>query len=102
MAPEVAEQNGDITSYNIHISSALEQARHVNTNVTVFAVTGLRAYTNYSFVVQAVNSEGVGPNSSTIVNRTFEAGKMLVPHKTSNQRLGSVFNDRAPMLSLLC
>lgn len=79
----MAEQNGNITSYNIHISSTLEQARHVNTNATTFAVTGLQAYTNYSFTVQAVNSEGVGPNSSAVVNKTYEAGKMLVPQKTT-------------------
>ncbi len=38
-------------------------------------ITGLQAYTNYSFAVQAVNVAGIGPYSSIVTNRTFEAGK---------------------------
>ena len=79
--PKPAEQNGEITSYSIHISSssAPEQARQVNTttNATAVLITGLQAYTNYSFMVQAVNAGGVGPYSSVVANKTFEAGKLL-------------------------
>ncbi len=45
-----------------------------------FPITGLQAYTNYSFAVQAVNVEGIGPNSSIVTNRTFEAGKFALPY----------------------
>lgn len=80
MPPKADEQNGEITRYDIHIgSSALEQAIHVTTttNATTLAVTDLQAYTNYSFMVRAVNAGGIGPYSSAVANNTFEAGKLL-------------------------
>ena len=39
-------------------------------------VTGLEKYTLYEFQVLAYTSVGDGPNSSTIVERTKEDGKM--------------------------
>ena len=44
-------------------------------NSTTFPITGLQAYTNYEFLLQAVNDIGVGPDSSRVSSRTFEAGK---------------------------
>lgn len=46
------------------------------TNATTFPVTGLQAYTDYSFMVQAANNKGNGPLSISVTNRTFEAGKL--------------------------
>ena len=78
MPPKADEQNGEITRYDIHIgSSALEQAITTTTNATTFPVTYLQAYTNYSFMVRAVNAGGIGPYSSAVANNTFEAGKLL-------------------------
>ena len=81
MPPKADEQNGEITSYNIKLNSNdLTQARNVSTttNATTLPITGLQAYTNYSFMVQAVNEGGIGPYSSLVANRTFEAGNQYV------------------------
>ena len=80
MPPKVAEQNGVITRYNIHISSSvLQNSALLNTlgNITVLIIPGLQAYTNYSFMVQAATDGGIGPYSSAVTNQTFEAGKIL-------------------------
>ena len=45
-------------------------------NSTTLAITGLQAYTNYEFKLRAVNIIGVGPYSSPVGSRTFEAGEM--------------------------
>ena len=42
-----------------------------------YNATGLRPYTNYTFQMQALNVMDVGPNSSTVMNATFQAGKWI-------------------------
>ena len=41
-------------------------------------VTGLEKYTDYEFEVLAYTSVGDGPNSSSIIERTKEDGKIYV------------------------
>ena len=78
LPPSVNQQNGEIRRYNIEICDDDPfWYRTINTknNSTTLVITGLKAYTNYIFQVQAVNDEeGVGPYSSPIMSRTFEAG----------------------------
>ena len=73
----VDQQNGVIRSYNIKIRGGDVIYPTINTksNSTTFPITGLQAYTNYEFMLQAVNDIGVGPYSSRVSSRTFEAGK---------------------------
>ena len=77
MPPEPKEQNGPITGYNIFVKSDGEPKKHfqVTAGMMAYNATGLRPYTNYTFQVQALNIMGVGPNSSTVMNATFQAGK---------------------------
>ena len=53
---------------------ALYTTINTKNNSTTLPITGLQAYTNYRFELQAVNDEGVGPYSSPVISRTFEAG----------------------------
>ena len=79
LPPNVEEQNGKITSYNIKMTSnTVEKARNVSTmtNATTFAFSRLRPYTSYSFMVRAVTKGGVGPFSHVASNTTLEAGKV--------------------------
>ena len=43
---------------------------------TVFVVTGLEPYTNYSVKVQACTSEGCGPFSNEILTTTLQEGEI--------------------------
>ena len=78
----VDQQNGVIRSYNIKIRGGDVIYPTINTksNSTTFPITGLQAYTNYEFMLQAVNDIGVGPYSSRVISRTFEAGKRDLIH----------------------
>ena len=51
----------------------------MTSNTTALPVADLQAYTNYSFMVRAVNYAGIGPYSRIVTNRTFEAGKFDLP-----------------------
>ena len=77
MPPEAEEQNGPITGYNIFVKGDGERTKHFKGTADMMAynATGLRPYTNYTFQMQALNVMGVGPNSSTVMNATFQAGK---------------------------
>jgi len=73
----VDQQNGEIRRYNIKIRGDdpfWHTTINTKNNLTTLLITGLQAYTNYKFEVQAVNDEGVGPYSSPVISRTFEAG----------------------------
>jgi len=72
----VDQQNGEIRRYNIKIRGDdpfWHTTINTKNNLTTLLITGLQAYTNYKFEVQAVNDEGVGPYSSPVISRTFEA-----------------------------
>jgi len=73
LPPRADQQNGEIRSYTIKMRG--DDLLYTMNNSTTLPVTGLQAYTNYTFFVRAVNDKGVGPYSSPIINRTFEAGK---------------------------
>ncbi|XP_044179417.1 receptor-type tyrosine-protein phosphatase S-like isoform X10 [Acropora millepora] len=75
MPPEPEEQNGPITGYNIFVKGDSESTKHfkVTAGMMAYNATGLRPYTNYTFQMQALNVMGVGPNSSTVMNTTFQA-----------------------------
>ncbi|XP_067022800.1 receptor-type tyrosine-protein phosphatase delta-like isoform X6 [Acropora muricata] len=75
MPPQPEEQNGPITGYNIFVKGDGEPKKHfkVTAGMMAYNATGLRPYTNYTFQMQALNVMGVGPNSSTVMNTTFQA-----------------------------
>ena len=79
MPPEPKEQNGPITGYNIFVKGVSEPTKHfkVSAGMMSYNATGLMPYTNYTFQIQALNVMGVGPNSSTVMNTTFQAGKSI-------------------------
>ncbi|KAL9967588.1 hypothetical protein ACROYT_G025850 [Oculina patagonica] len=76
LPPRIDQQNGVITHYKIRVST--NNPMHLmmlrtTADTRTLPITGLQAYTNYSFAVQAVNVAGIGPYSSIVTNRTFEA-----------------------------
>ncbi|XP_044179418.1 receptor-type tyrosine-protein phosphatase S-like isoform X11 [Acropora millepora] len=75
MPPEPEAQNGPITGYSIFVKGDSESTKHfkVTAGMMAYNATGLRPYTNYTFQMQALNVMGVGPNSSTVMNTTFQA-----------------------------
>ena len=77
LPPSKDQQNGEITSYRIKMRGSDPSYTVINTqnNSTTFPITGLQAFTDYEFILQALNDKGVGPLSPPVVNRTFEAGK---------------------------
>ena len=79
MPPEPEEQNGPTTGYNIFFKGESEPTKHfkVSAGMMAYNATGLRPYTNYTFQIQALNAIGVGPNSSTVMNTTFQAGRSI-------------------------
>ena len=79
MPPEPEEQNGPITGYSIFVKGDSESTKHfkVTAGMMAYNATGLRPHTNYTFQVQAFNVMGVGPNSSTVMNTTFQAGRSI-------------------------
>lgn len=82
LSPSIDQQNGEIISYNIRLrgKDSLQTVINTKNNLTTLPITGLQAYTNYEFVIQAVNDVGVSPYSSPVTSRTFEAGKRDLIH----------------------
>ncbi len=67
---ECADRNGDITSYSVRygLSSTPSSDRSVNdTDSRTFSVGEREIGTSYSFEVAAVNGNGIGPYSTTIM-----------------------------------
>ena len=58
-------RNGDITNYVIQYGEGTNRNMTVDTPSTslTFTVPGLKPYTEYTFTVAGVNSEGAGPIS---------------------------------------
>ncbi len=102
MVPPI-DQNGDITMYEV-LYQPLEtfsntlQSLTVNTPVTVI-LTNLQEYVEYNISVRAYTSEGEGPCSTDIIERTFEDGKLTFG-TSRYTTLGSVSQERC--VSLLC
>ena len=75
---DVSERNGVITSYKINYGEGTNRNITISTqsNATTHLITGLKPFTQYTFTVGGVNSDGTGPfsNASKIV-RTAEDGK---------------------------
>ena len=74
---ECIERNGEITNYTVVFQ---EQGGAVIPGVTdvinrTFTASGLTPHTNYTFRVAGVNSNGIGPYSTTIVILTDADGQ---------------------------
>jgi netrin-G3 ligand len=73
---EPHDNNAEITGYSVLVRDLTNMTFHSNQNTTgaveMLTVTGLSPFTNYSFVVVAVNSLGNSPPSEPVVNRTDE------------------------------
>ncbi len=70
---ECTDRNGDITSYSVHYgpsstpSSDRSMENISDPNSRTFSVGGREIGTSYSFEVAAVNGQGIGPYSTTIM-----------------------------------
>ena len=81
--PPADSRNGIITGFRLFYKR--KDSAEVSTTITITnqgsltkAVTGLQKYTEYEFQVLAFTSVGDGPNSSVIVKRTKEDGKIII------------------------
>ena len=78
--PPEAERNGLITNYVVkyYASASPNAARFSNTTdgSTTLLIGGLQSFQVYDFTVRAVNKAGIGPESETVSNKTFEAGEL--------------------------
>ena len=69
------ERNGLITKYTVMFQSESELII-TSINETSFTASGLIPYTNYTFQVAGVNSNGTGPYSDVITILTSEEGNL--------------------------
>ena len=77
--PPILDQNGDIISYQLIITT--NQNRDISpavvvsvTNVTSYIATMLQKFSVYSFEIAAETTVGLGPFSDAVSNQTFEDG----------------------------
>ncbi len=68
---DCADHNGDITSYSVRYGPSSTPSSSVETisdpNSRTFSVGGREIGTSYSFEVAAVNGDGIGSYSTTIM-----------------------------------
>ena len=80
--PPEDSRNGDIIGFKLFYqksgSGTSTMLTIQNQGTLAKNVTGLEKYTLYEFQVLAYTSVGDGPNSSTIVERTKEDGKIYL------------------------
>ncbi len=72
------DRNGVITSYIIQHEEETDRSITINTqsNATTHLITGLKPFTQYTFIVAGVNSVNTGPFSdASEIIRTVEDGK---------------------------
>ena len=75
MAPPPQHHNGEITGYNVSVTTTT-----TGETFTIFSVTNsttigsLSPYTTYNYMVAAVTSAGIGPYSTPDTVVTDEAG----------------------------
>ena len=75
--PTEIDHNGPITGYIIQytrVGSSDMMSVNVSSDLTVYVISGLVAYDNYSVTVVTVNINGTGPPSSPLVERSGEDG----------------------------
>ncbi len=76
---DVSERNGVITSYRIQYGEGTNRNILINTqsNATTHLITGLKPFTQYTFTVAGVSSDGIGPfSNASKFTRTAEDGKL--------------------------
>ena len=75
-AVDCIHQNGDITGYSVRYgeigSAEREKTVSMTSSVTMYTITGLSTFTNYSIEVAAVNSAGAGVYSDDIIVETLQ------------------------------
>ena len=71
---EPSSENGEIINYNIDLNDGAI-VRESSGMGTVFVVSGLLPYTDYSVRVQACTSEGCGSFSDEISGTTLQEGE---------------------------
>ena len=75
--PTEIDHNGPITGYIIQytrVGSSDMMSVNVSSDLTVYMISGLVAYVDYSVTVVTVNINGTGPPSSPLVGRSGEDG----------------------------
>ena len=79
LPPEYA-RHGNITGFKLFYKEkdSVESLNMFTNNVTSLSkvVSGLDKYTEYEFQVLAFSSQGDGPKSSVVIERTKEDGKI--------------------------
>ena len=96
------DRNGRITSYDV-MYGVLGEAMMMRSGISErsFTADELRPFTNYTFQVHGVNSEGFGPYSDLIIITTLEAGN-LIEHYISCMYVSLCFMLSTPQLLVLC
>lgn len=77
--PPFEDQNGPIIYYTVILYELVFGLGDFSTNVTTYSYTfsGLEENNNYSFVIAAATSEGLGPYSEQIYFTTDEDSKKV-------------------------
>ena len=74
---ECIERNGIIESYQVEFQTVDGTRIVVETETMTFTASGLKPFTNYTFRVAGINSEGKGPFTDGITVFTKEDGMVL-------------------------
>ena len=77
--PPVEEQNGIIIGYVINVTvNDTGDTFQLTASTTMLTLNNLRPYHNYTCVIAAETSVGLGPFSESVYFRTHEDGKTSV------------------------
>jgi len=83
LPPPLEQQNGQIVYYILIITdSQLGSNSEINSTTTSFMATGLKEYNNYSCIVAAATTVGLGPYSLPVRFTTQQGGKLPYLHST--------------------
>jgi len=66
--PPAIDHNGPLTGYQIRYGRVGTSTSTASTSSTSYTLTGLTAYVQYSVQVAAINSDGTGPFSSSLMS----------------------------------
>jgi len=81
LPPPLEQQNGQIVYYILLISDRqLGSNNEINSTTTSFMATGLKEYYNYSCIVAAATTVGLGPYSLPVRFTTLQGGKLSNTH----------------------
>ena len=94
------DQNGTITMYEVDYEPletfggqiSRESVNTSNSSVTSIVLSGLEEYVDYNISVRAYTSEGAGPYSDPVTERTNEDGIKLYSICMNSLSLSVVFN----------